>query len=353
MFYVIEPISAVECRTDSECASDKACINERCQNPCADSNPCGGHAECRVANHRPLCYCPERWGGNPQVHCFRSKFYKNNKNTIFLLLTFFSSAECESDNDCPYEKACYNQKCLNPCTYGPLQCGRGADCFAQIHRANCMCKRGHQGNPLISCVTGQCQYNEDCADDEACDRLNRVCRHVCEHDTCADTAICTGRKHQPVCECPPGQTGNPNVACETLRQPLEPECRSDQDCPSKLACFNNRCENPCAKSNVCQSDQTCTVVDTLPVRTMMCRCPSDMVVDNSGRCVAIKQNDPSCISNTDCSDPELCLRGVCVIACRVETCGVNAQCLSSQHRAICSCAPGYEGNPHIECSPSE
>lgn len=69
-----EPISSVECRSDSECASDKACINERCQNPCAESNPCAGNAECRVANHRPLCYCPQGWGGDPQNQCFRREY---------------------------------------------------------------------------------------------------------------------------------------------------------------------------------------------------------------------------------------------------------------------------------------
>lgn len=72
-----EPTSSAECRSDSECASDKACINERCQNPCAESNPCAGNAECRVANHRPLCYCPQGWGGDPQVQCFRRKFHQN------------------------------------------------------------------------------------------------------------------------------------------------------------------------------------------------------------------------------------------------------------------------------------
>lgn len=231
-----------------------------------------------------------------------------------------------------------------------MHCGKGAECFAQNHRANCVCESGYQGNPLVACVRGQCQFNEDCANDEACDRLNRVCRKVCDAETCAETAICRGQNHQPICECRHETTGNPYVACEEVRRPPEPECSSDQDCPTKLACFNGRCENPCAKSNVCLPDQVCTVIDTLPVRTMMCRCDNDMIVDGSGRCVAIKQNEPACRTDNECADTELCDRGVCVVACRVQNCGINAQCLSSHHRAVCTCAPGYEGNPHIQCS---
>lgn len=326
-------VTTPECRSNADCTDDKACVNKKCLNPCAEGNPCGGNAECRVALHRPLCYCPADWGGDPHVQCHRP--------------------ECQVNDDCPYDKACYSGKCLNPCSYGPVQCGRGAECFAQNHRANCACPPGTQGNPMVSCITGLCQYNEDCADHEACDRLNRVCRPVCEAETCAKDATCTGRNHQPVCECFPGTTGNPFVECYRPRQPVEPECRTDGDCPSKLACFEGRCENPCRKSNVCTSqDQICSVVDTLPYRTMLCKCPGDTVTNANGKCIPIKLEQPvGCTSNADCADPEICTRGTCIVACHVEQCGINAQCTSSTHRAICSCAPGYEGNPLIECSP--
>lgn len=267
----------------------------------------------------------------------------------------FFTAECKSDSDCPYDKACYNEKCLNPCSYSITQCGHNAECHAQNHRANCACPPGTQGNPLISCVTGVCQYNDDCRDDEACDRLNRVCRPVCELDSCAETAVCQGKRHQPVCSCRPGTNGNPYVECSALRDPTikEPECRVDADCPSQLACFNQKCANPCAKSDVCTPEQTCTVFDSLPLRTVICKCPIDMVTDATGRCVIIKQDQPICRTDADCADNDKCIRGNCILACRVDQCGINAQCLSNGHRAVCSCAPGYEGNPHIECSPSK
>lgn len=52
----------------------------------------------------------------------------------------------------------------------------------------------------------------------------------------------------------------------------------------------------------------------------------------------------------DCRDPERCVQGSCLEACRIDSCGLNAQCISRGHQAHCSCPPGYVGNPHIECT---
>lgn len=272
----------------------------------------------------------------------------------YLIAFFFAIAECTSNNDCPYDKACFNQKCLNPCSYGTsTSCGHNAQCLPQNHHATCVCPSGTQGNPLISCITGICQYNEDCPDDQACDRLNRVCRPVCDSEACGDSALCFGQRHQAVCNCSPGTRGNPYIECrhEIQSQPPQPECRVDADCPSQLACFNEHCENPCSKPNVCTQQQTCSVIDTLPLRTVMCRCPEDTVTDSTGRCIPISRDDPECRSDQECSDPDKCVRGTCTLACQIEQCGINALCTSTGHRAACKCAPGYVGNPLIECSP--
>lgn len=203
---------------------------------------------------------------------------------------------------------------------------------------------------MISCIRGLCQYNEDCPDDEACDRLNRVCRPVCETDTCASTAQCVGRNHQPICSCLPGTVGNPYVECARYLEP--PQCTSDSECPSHMTCVNRICENPCSRSNVCDAQQVCTVLDTVPVRSIVCRCPPDMITDSQGRCVPIRHEQLGCQSDDECPDTDKCISATCVLACQTEQCGINAQCISKQHRAFCSCAPGYEGNPRIECSPS-
>lgn len=73
-----------ECTSDSECSETTSCINQRCRNPCADRNPCAGNAECRVSQHRPLCYCPLGWGGDPQVQCYKRKYY----TILFIMIKY-------------------------------------------------------------------------------------------------------------------------------------------------------------------------------------------------------------------------------------------------------------------------
>lgn len=257
------------------------------------------------------------------------------------------TAECRSDDECPYDKSCNNEKCLNPCGFN--ECGKGAECLAQHHRATCVCPAGTQGNPFISCISGLCQYNEDCADHEACDRLNRICRPVCDDQSCGTQAYCKGTNHQPYCYCRDRMFGDPFVECKADDEP-KPECTIDSECPSQLACINQHCDNPCVKANICSRDQKCSVWDTIPLRTLVCTCPSDTVTDANGNCKPIVRPQPACTTHKDCPYTDQCVRGTCINACRVENCGLNAQCLAENHLAKCTCSPEYEGNPHIECS---
>lgn len=86
-----EPVSRVECTHDSDCSVDTACINKRCQNPCAESNPCAHNAECRISYHRPLCYCPPGWGGDPQRMCYKRKLSIVTLKIKFLIFLCLSS----------------------------------------------------------------------------------------------------------------------------------------------------------------------------------------------------------------------------------------------------------------------
>lgn len=64
----------------------------------------------------------------------------------------------------------------------------------------------------------------------------------------------------------------------------EPECRVDQDCPSKLSCISESCQNPCRLSNPCRGAQQCVVADTLPTRSVACICPDGTVAGSNGEC---------------------------------------------------------------------
>lgn len=231
-------------------------------------------------------------------------------------------------------------------------CGHGAECFVQTHQPYCRCPLGTQGNPQVACIIGVCQYNDDCADHEACDPLNRVCRPVCDEGVCASNAHCIGRHHKADCTCPTGSTGNPYTHCAPIPVPgpPEPKCRTDAECPSLLACIDARCQNPCTHTDICTPDQQCKVLNTLPLRTIICQCPPDTIVDSNGRCRSVVHLQPQCTLDTDCLETDKCVRGGCILACRFDRCGVNALCNSINHQAVCTCAEGYVGNPHVECT---
>lgn len=204
-------------------------------------------------------------------------------------IIFIFSAECKDDNDCPFDKACINGKCQDPCL-STVTCGRNAQCKVQLHRAQCICPQGMQGNPLISCISVLCQYNEDCADHESCDRLNRVCRPVCDDNTCAQKATCIGKAHQPICTCLPGLTGNPYFECRRSEPGVSKvECRSDSECQNDFTCVNMKCQNPCLQRDVCKHNQECRVLNTLPLKTIMCQCPKDTIADENGFCKIISK----------------------------------------------------------------
>ena len=56
--------------------------------------------------------------------------------------------ECQFNKDCPREKTCSNNKCVDPC---PGLCGYNADCRVRMHVPVCICKPGYTGDPFTQC----------------------------------------------------------------------------------------------------------------------------------------------------------------------------------------------------------
>lgn len=224
-------------------------------------------------------------------------------------------------------------------------CGPNAECFAQGNSAQCTCVSGYRGNPYERCHVVGCRSNNDCPDDRSC--INAQCINPCVYEhPCASDAQCRIKNHVALCRCPPGMSGNPYTFCQEERKV---ECHEDADCPSILACFNNRCQNPCTVLEPCERPANCESISTLPVRTMICMCPSGYISDGVGKCKPIPAiTEVACTSDSQCPSDRACVNGICQNPCN---CGPNAECTVRNNKPICSCVPGYEGNPNIECLP--
>lgn len=72
---------------------------------------------------------------------------------------------------------------------------------------------------------------------------------------CGSNAECRVVDKRPVCSCLVGMLGAPPNC--------RPECIIHADCPTKLACVQNKCRDPCAGS--CGFNAQCTVVNHQPV----------------------------------------------------------------------------------------
>lgn len=57
---------------------------------------------------------------------------------------------------------------------------------------------------------------------------------------------------------------------------------------------------------------------------------------------------PECVMNSDCPRTKSCFNQKCVDPC-VGVCSSNAECFVVNHSPLCTCLPGYTGNPSIGC----
>ncbi len=134
-------------------------------------------------------------------------------------------------------------------------------------------------------VVGECQSNNDCPYDRYCDRPTAQCIPVCQTRICGQLASCQAVNHNAVCSCLEGYTGNPREQCYKCRNFLfvylrrnreitcfdstVAGCRSNNDCPAKEACINGQCVNPCR----CGVGAVCEIRDHSPI----CKCPPGTV----------------------------------------------------------------------------
>lgn len=173
-----------ECILNADCPQDKACIDRHCKNPCSIGALCGLRAICRVEHHTATCVCPEGFMGDaffqciekpaivivPQANvtrpCSPSPCGHNYECDIYGLHVAVCDPclgpsaiynpqcrpECLTNSDCPFDRACLNQICAEPC---PGSCGVNAQCHVILHSPVCSCPSGLYGNPYEHCSVPQ------------------------------------------------------------------------------------------------------------------------------------------------------------------------------------------------------
>lgn len=371
-----------ECVLNSDCASKLACINNKCENPCKDV--CGLGALCDTINHHAVCYCAPGQTGDPYIRCqnnpqnpptlslcdpspcgpFSRCLLSESGQALCSCLPGFKGVppmcqpKCVSNADCPQSETCVNQICVNPCLGS---CGVGANCIVVNHNPICNCKSGETGDPFVVCTAFV---------DHPLDENN-----PCIPSPCGPNSVCEIKSNHPVCSCQPNYSGTPPYC--------RPECIISQECPTNKACINDKCLDPCI--GACGNNAICNVVNHTP----LCSCeegykgdafigcmaipknesrnicnPSPCgentictVINNAARCSCIPPNignpyaggcRPECVVNSDCPNHLSCLSNHCRDPCK-DLCGVNAECVVTNHVPVCKCFSEYEGDPFSSC----
>lgn len=131
-----------------------------------------------------------------------------------------------------------NQKCSDPC---PGTCGVGARCQVINHNPICSCPPGMTGDPFIRC--------QPIPPPPAAPPTN-----PCQPNPCGPNSQCRVAGDSPSCSCLPEFIGTPPNC--------RPECASNSECPSHLACINQKCRDPCP--GTCGANAECRVLSHTP-----------------------------------------------------------------------------------------
>lgn len=225
-------------------------------NPCQPS-PCGPNSQCREINSHAVCSCLSGYIGMPPS----------------------CRPECVVSAECSQDKACINQKCVDPC---PGTCGSNARCQVLNHNPICSCSAGYTGDPFVQCLLERSKHERESIHEIAsistCQFLEPVLEeptgNPCVPSPCGPYSACRAVGNLPACSCLPNYIGrSPNC---------RPECTINAECSSNLACINEKCADPCVGS--CGVNSICTVVKHSPV----CQCKNGFSGDPFSVCSEIQ-----------------------------------------------------------------
>ena len=125
------------------------------------------------------------------------------------------------------------------------------------------------------------------------------------------------------------------------------ECQVNDDCPFNKECKQNECQDPCL-SIICGRRAECKAES----HRAICFCPPGLQGNPLISC-----SEVGCLSNSDCSDREICdylsrssARKECVPLCRSNPCASGASCSAINHRESCTCNHRLQGDGYVSCT---
>ncbi|XP_037773775.1 fibropellin-1-like [Penaeus monodon] len=243
---------------------------------------------------------------------------------------------CKDNYNCKDTQLCYGGVCVDG--FSVSKCGYKAQCHTVHHIPMCTCVPGS------SCA--QCVRDSDCSFAESC--RGGSCVDPCVVGApCGRNAECAVTLHRPICSCPAGYTGNPRQEC--LKAPtVPPGCTSDFDCIETKVCYDRDCKDPCGLANPCAAKATCTTVSHRPV----CTCNPGYSGNPYVFC-GVDNISTGCRGDGDCPSTQACINNDCRYPCEDDPCGINAECINSEHSAQCRCRNGFQGDPLKGCTPGK
>lgn len=99
-------------------------------------------------------------------------------------------------------------------------------------------------------------------------------KNPCVPSPCGQFSQCRqDQNNLAICSCLPNYFGSPPNC--------RPECSINSDCPNNLACFNQKCKDPCP--GVCGYGAVCEVLN----HNAVCTCPQGTTGDSFRSCSPI------------------------------------------------------------------
>ena len=188
----------------------------------------------------------------------------------------------------------------------------------------------------------------------------------CEPNPCGENTECFVQYGaiQPLCECKRGYLPNPPPLNGCRLPPPKPQLCKPGPCGRNADCsvIGGREECTCRRGYNGNPYQACTTpkppVD--PCKPSPCGKYTKCEVNSIGHalcsCLPGYEGDPlspegcspECTRPSDCASQLACIGYKCVDPC-VGACGINAQCSVIAHNPICNCRAGFGGDPFVRC----